>query len=224
MKDRDVHVKGTSAGFSQVAGAAGGSHMSDLEFAKYTARQIFDLYDKNRSGIIEENEISQMMTDAYKTLKKPFVPTKSEIGSFVRVLDRNADGKVTISDVEQIVIRFLLGQDYIRYPSQSNNNTPQIIKSKTDTAFTPGIQQHLEQAQKMFARYDKDQDGFLDAHEIPAYMTDTYKAMGMSFTPGLKEVQSFIRMADLDKDGRVGRQDFEHLVIRSLQAREIKLD
>lgn len=93
----------------------GGQGGSDLDNARAIAKRIFDTYDRDRSGVIEPYEIGPMMSDAYKTINKAFSPSKADIDSYIRVLDRNGDGKVTLSDVEQIVIRFLLGEDYARY-------------------------------------------------------------------------------------------------------------
>ena len=56
-----------------------------------------------------------MMRDAYKTINKSFEPSKADIDSYIDVLDRDNDGKVTLSDIEQLVIRFLVGEDYGKY-------------------------------------------------------------------------------------------------------------
>ena len=65
-----------------------------------------------------------MMSDAYKTINKAFTPSKADIDSYVRVVDRNGDGKITLPDLEQIVIRFLLGDDY-----NSRFTTKEVIKT-----------------------------------------------------------------------------------------------
>jgi len=38
----------------------------------------------------------------------------------------------------------------------------------------------LEEARRLFKIYDKDKSGFLERHEIPAILNDTYKGMGMN--------------------------------------------
>ena len=37
----------------------------------------------------------------------------------------------------------------------------------------------LEEARRLFKLYDKDKSGFLEKHEIPAILNDTYKGMGL---------------------------------------------
>lgn len=41
-----------------------------------------------------------MMRDAYKTINKSFEPSKADIDSYIDVLDRDNDGRVTLSDIE----------------------------------------------------------------------------------------------------------------------------
>lgn len=55
------------------------------------------------------------MRDAYKTINKSFEPSKADVDSYIDVLDRDNDGRVTLSDIEQLVIRFLVGEDYGKY-------------------------------------------------------------------------------------------------------------
>lgn len=50
-----------------------------------------------------------MMVDAYKSINKMFTPSKYDIETLVKVLDRNGDGKVTLQDVEALVIKLMCG-------------------------------------------------------------------------------------------------------------------
>ena len=74
--------------------------VSDLDNAKAIARRIFDTYDRDRSGVIEPYEIGPMMADAYKTINKAFSPSKADVDSYIKVLDRDNDGRVTLPDIE----------------------------------------------------------------------------------------------------------------------------
>eukprot|EP01017_Pseudomicrothorax_dubius_P037712 TRINITY_DN5569_c0_g1_i1.p1 TRINITY_DN5569_c0_g1~~TRINITY_DN5569_c0_g1_i1.p1 ORF type:complete len:212 (-),score=54.47 TRINITY_DN5569_c0_g1_i1:80-715(-) len=197
------------------AGPGLGGQSSDLENARAIARRIFDTYDRDRSGVIEPYEIGAMMTDAYKTINKAFSPSKADIDSYIRVLDRNGDGKVTLSDIEQIVIRFLLGEDYARTAPREVNTRP---------VYSPEVQARLDQARRIFQRYDRDGSGYIDENEVPQMMIDTYKAMGVNYIPTQADVDSYMRMADTNRDGRISLAEYETLVLRSLQARGIKFD
>ncbi len=138
-----------------MAGRYSGSHggLSDLDNAKRIARRIFDLYDNDKSGAIESYEIHHMMRDAYKTINKSFEPSKADIDSYIEVLDRDNDGRVTLADIEQLVIRFLVGDDYGKYMLKQAFKAPVV---------NTVVEKYLEQARRMFRKYDKDMSGKID--------------------------------------------------------------
>lgn len=86
-----------------------GSALTNQEGARALARKIFDIYDKDKSGVIEAYEIGSMMVDAYKSINKMFTPSKYDVETLVKVLDRDNDGKVTLADVEALVIKLMCG-------------------------------------------------------------------------------------------------------------------
>lgn len=43
----------------------------------------------------------------------------------------------------------------------------------------------------------------LSEEEIPELLKETYKLMGMSFTPSQDDIDSWMAMTDLDGDGKV---------------------
>ena len=51
-----------------------------------------------------------MMVDAYKSINKMFTPSKYDVETLVKVLDRDGDGKVTLADVEGLVIKLMCGE------------------------------------------------------------------------------------------------------------------
>lgn len=86
--------------------------LTDIEGAKvlYTiykkavARRLFDTYDRDRNGGIDNVEVVPMIVDVYKSFNRIFSPSRGDIDSFFkylsfviynRVLDRNGDGKVS---------------------------------------------------------------------------------------------------------------------------------
>ena len=79
----------------------------DIEGARSLARRIFDAYDRDKSGAIESYEIGQMMTDTYKSINKSFVPSQYDIDTYIKVLDKDNDGKVTLSDIEGMVMKLM---------------------------------------------------------------------------------------------------------------------
>ena len=93
---------------------------------KTISQRIFDLYDKDHSGAIEHYEIVHMMRDAYKMINKKFEPSKADIDSYKNVLDKNEDGKVTVEDIEQLVDRYLVGDNYGKYLTKQAFTTENI--------------------------------------------------------------------------------------------------
>ena len=45
----------------------------DYEGARALSKRIFEIYDKDRSGVIESYEIKDMMIDTYKSINKVYL-------------------------------------------------------------------------------------------------------------------------------------------------------
>ena len=80
--------------------------ITDIEGAKAVARRIFEQYDKDRNGLLDTVEVAPMMSDAYRAMNKGFNPSRADVDTYSRILDRNNDGRVTLQDVEEWAIRF----------------------------------------------------------------------------------------------------------------------
>jgi len=87
------------------------SVQTDIDSAKAIARKIFETYDRDRSTVLENHEISPLLQDVYKSMNRNFTPSKLDVESYAKVLDRNGDGRVTLQDVEALCIRYLVGED-----------------------------------------------------------------------------------------------------------------
>lgn len=81
-------------------------------------------------------------------------------------------------------------------------------------------------ARRIFAKIDDDHNGFLTREEVknfniikvPLLLIETYKQMGNSnYQPSEEDVTIWIEMTDSDGDGLVTLEDYEQLVLRSLQ-------
>lgn len=72
------------------------SGLTDREGAKNVARRILDTYDRDRNGTIDSIQVVPMIVDAYKSFNRVFSPSRADIQSYLKVLDRNGDGKVTL--------------------------------------------------------------------------------------------------------------------------------
>ena len=76
----------------------------------------------------------------------------------------------------------------------------------------------LDVVRRLFKMFDKDNSGYLTEDEIPAMLEETYKEMGQAnYKPSREDVKSYMRMVDKNSDGRVSLQEFEEIVLLSLQ-------
>lgn len=75
------------------------SGLTDREGARQVAKRILDTYDRDRNGVIDSIEVVPMIVDAYKSFNRVFSPSRADIESYLKVLDMNGDGRVTIQDL-----------------------------------------------------------------------------------------------------------------------------
>ena len=69
----------------------------------------------------------------------------------------------------------------------------------------------------MFERYDKDKGGQLGYTEIGNIMIDMYRSMNKNFTPTKFDIDSFSRLLDVNKDGKIDLRDLEQTVQKFLK-------
>ena len=98
----------------------------DIENAKLVAKRLFEMYDKDRNNMIDLYEIAPMMQDAYRSMNRSFQPSKLDVDSYSRILDRNSDGKITLQDIEALCMRYLVGD--VSGAGGSGLKTSQTIK------------------------------------------------------------------------------------------------
>lgn len=83
----------------------------------------------------------------------------------------------------------------------------------------------MEVARRLFKKLDADGSGYITDNEVYEIIRETYRQMGiawiviegMRYEPTADDVQSWILMTDSDGDGKVTLQDYENLVLKSLQ-------
>ena len=83
------------------------SGLTDPDGARNVARRIMDTYDRDKNGVIDSIEVVPMIVDAYKSFNRVFSPSRADIESYLKVLDRNGDGRVTLQDLENLCNKYL---------------------------------------------------------------------------------------------------------------------
>jgi Ca2+-binding EF-hand superfamily protein len=71
--------------------------------------------------------------------------------------------------------------------------------------------------------FDKDNSGYLTENEIPLMMQETYKEINPNYRVSPEDVKSYMRMVDKDGDGRVTLNEFEEIVLLSLEKAGIQI-
>lgn len=69
-------------------------------------------------------------------------------------------------------------------------------------------------ARRIFEVYDRDKDGNINAAELSPMLSDTYKTFNRGFNPEKGDIDSFQKVLDRNKDGRISYIDIEELCIK----------
>ena len=91
------------------------SGLTDREGSKSVARRIMDTYDRDKNGVIDSIEVVPMIVDAYKSFNRVFSPSRADIESYLKVLDRNGDGRVTLQDLEDLCAKYLTAKIWTKH-------------------------------------------------------------------------------------------------------------
>ena len=70
---------------------------------KTLARYIMEKYDKDRGGQLGHSEVANILVDMYRTFNKAFTPSKQDIDSFSRILDKTQNGALEADDLVPIL-------------------------------------------------------------------------------------------------------------------------
>lgn len=195
------------------------SGLTDLEGAKAVARRLFDTYDRDRDGNINNAEVVPMIVDSYRAFNRNFTPSKGDIDAYFRVLDRNKDGRVNLQDIENICIRYLVAGQL-----ETVEVKREVVK-RAAPKYTKEALQRLEVARRLFKMFDTSGDGNLGKDEVRLLLIETYKQMGMhDFNPTREDVDSFMELVDSNQDGLVTLEDYEMYIIRSLKEAGIQIE
>lgn len=107
MQQQKYTYQQSSSSYSQSNTILVNSGLTDKTGAKNVAKRILDTYDRDNNGVIDSIEVVPMIVDAYKSFNRVFSPSRADIESYLKVLDRNGDGKVTIQDLEDLCMKYL---------------------------------------------------------------------------------------------------------------------
>ena len=70
---------------------------------------IFNKYDTDQSGTLEDNEIFNLINDAFKSLGRNRNVSKQQVLQFINAIDKNGDGKIAKPELFEILKRLING-------------------------------------------------------------------------------------------------------------------
>ena len=68
---------------------------------------IFNKYDTDKSGTLEQNEIFQLINDAFKSLGRNREVSVQEVNQFISAIDKNGDGKIAKPELFEILKKLI---------------------------------------------------------------------------------------------------------------------
>lgn len=112
MENQELHRSGIRksllSGLGTMNPNATRGGLTDEENARSLAKRLFEFYNKDQTGQIADYEISSMISDVYKAIGKQYTPTEEDIKSYTKVVDADKDGKITLRDVESLLVKYLV--------------------------------------------------------------------------------------------------------------------
>ncbi|KAM9545143.1 calretinin-like [Salvelinus alpinus] len=170
-----------------------------LHLAELTATQFLDIwkhFDADGNGYIEgkelENFFRQLETARRGTGVDPtHAAFREKMKEFMMKFDKNADGRIEMSELAQIL------------PTEENF----LLCFRTFVGSS---------AEFMVAwrRYDTDRSGYIEANELKGFLSDLLKKANRHYDDKkLNEyTQTILRMFDLNGDGKLGLSEMARLL------------
>ncbi|CAD8064544.1 unnamed protein product [Paramecium sonneborni] len=171
------------------------------EQAVQIAGQLYDYYTKKGSL-----DIQSMMVNNYKMMGKQYQIQQEDVEEYKQVI-----GTGQKKDFEQLCIRYFCSA----IPIVSIQKKPKYSKI---------VNERLELARKIFRKFDSDNSGSITSDEVRGLLIETYKQVGINnYQPTEQDLKEWMNMTDTNGDGLISIEEFEDLVIRSLQSSGLEI-
>uniref|UniRef100_A0A7M4DZX5 Calbindin 2 n=1 Tax=Crocodylus porosus TaxID=8502 RepID=A0A7M4DZX5_CROPO len=161
-----------------------------LHLAELTASQFLDVwkhFDADGNGYIEGKELENFFQELESARKGAGVDSKNDnfgekMKEFMQKYDKNADGKIEMAELAQIL------------PTEEN--------------FLLCFRQHVGSSSEFmeaWRKYDTDRSGYIEANELKGFLSDLLKKANRPYDePKLLEyTQTILRMFDTNGDGKL---------------------
>ncbi|XP_063708586.1 calbindin-32 isoform X2 [Culicoides brevitarsis] len=167
---------------------------SSVEFMK-----IWREYDSDNSGYIEADELKNFLRDLLKEAKKINDVSEDKLieytDTMLQVFDANKDGRLQLSEMAKLL------------PVKENFLCRQVFKGAAKLT--------KEDIEKVFALYDRDNNGSIENEELRGFLKDLLELVKKDYdAQDLTDIEDTImRGVGYDKDGKVSRKELTMILL-----------
>lgn len=76
-----------------------------------SAIELFEKYDSNKNGFIEDFDVPQILIDTYKAVGVEYEPTEEDVYQYIEMMDLDKDGRISRVEYEIFVLNSLRKQE-----------------------------------------------------------------------------------------------------------------
>ncbi|XP_038825839.1 calretinin-like [Salvelinus namaycush] len=165
-----------------------------LHLAELTAAQFLDIwkhFDADGNGYIEGKELENFFRQLETARRGTGVVSGEKMKEFMMKFDKNADGRIEMSELAQIL------------PTEENF----LLCFRT---FVGSSAEFMA----AWRRYDTDRSGYIEANELKGFLSDLLKKANRHYDDKkLNEyTQTILKMFDLNGDGKLGLSEMARLL------------
>lgn len=167
---------------------------SSVEFMK-----IWREYDTDGSGYIEADELKNFLRDLLKEAKKINDVSEDKLieytDTMLQVFDANRDGKLQLSEMAKLL------------PVKENFLCRQAFKGATKLT--------REDIERVFALYDRDNNGTIENEELRGFLKDLLELVKKDYDAQdlLEFEETIMRGVDYNKDGKINKKELTMILL-----------
>ena len=205
------------------------------------AQVAFDLYDADKSGYLERDEIKKLLANVCDELKLAMI-TDEEQDKAIAQNDTNGDGRFSFEELFGFVgpmieesLTVYEGETKVKpnffdmfkgkpkndgdesiNDGQKKPNLFDLLKSKPKPTELPSEEELKVIVTQAFEKYDEDSSGFLERNEIIKLLREVCLEVGAPKI-SLKEVDAAIEENDKNGDGKIGQDELYSMITPLIQ-------
>jgi Ca2+-binding EF-hand superfamily protein len=163
-----------------------------------------------------------MIGDAYASLSKDYKPEEQDTTEYIHRHDVDGDGAFTLKDLEKICIQYLCGPSGIGISLLGvESEKEKLLRYLYRELGIEPVNRELENAEKVFNKFDSDKDGYLNKSDLKRMIMETYANLKSSYNPSDEEIMQYFGILHTKREDHVSKEEYEIYVLTSLKNRHI---